>query len=65
MYSRIPKSRLRVISGTLINLGVAFLLSPFTTRDFSVLMGSVVGGILCFRIAENIEEALDNYVRSN
>lgn len=65
MYYGIRKSRLRVISATLINLGVAFLLSPFTTRDFSVLMGSVVGGILCLRIAEDIEEALDNYDRSN
>lgn len=65
MYSKIPKSRLRVISSALNNLGVAFLLSPFTTRDLSVLIGSVIGGILCLRIAEDIEEALDNYDRSN
>lgn len=60
MYSKIPKSRLQVISSALVNLGVAFLLSPFTTRDLSVLTGSVIVAILCFRIAEDIEETLDN-----
>lgn len=60
VYSKIPKSRLRVTSSALVNIGSAFLLSPFTTRDPSVLTGSAIVAILCFRIAEDIEETLDN-----
>lgn len=60
MFNEIPRSRLRVISAVLTNLGAGFLLSPFAARDASVLTGSLIIAILCLRIAEYIEEGLNN-----
>lgn len=60
MFNEIPRSRLRVIPAVLTNLGAGFLLSPFTTRENAVLTGSLIVAILCLRIAEYIEERLNN-----
>lgn len=60
MYE-LRKSHLAVLSSALINIGSGLFLALFTIKDPSVLTGLLIFAILCFRIAVDIEEVLDNY----
>lgn len=60
MNIELRKSHLRVLSATLTNIGSGLFLSPpFTFRNPTVLLVTLIFGMLCLIFAGIVEDTLD------